>query len=95
MSGSVRRRDGDTDTVVTWNEADTLAGRRLDRRRAYMIFDKEVRMLTTWSQACSNCSCDCGDGYPCGHGSGGCETCGHTGRSRVRWWAELDGAVMQ
>lgn len=33
---------------------------------------------------CSGCDCDCaGDGRPCGHGAGGCDECGYTGK-RVR-----------
>ncbi len=32
---------------------------------------------------CSGCACDCGDGYPCSHGAGGCDECGYTGK-RVR-----------
>ena len=77
---------------LTIPEAEALAGERLDRRRKYATTDdgqpwsvsgKLVFALARWTQACSGCNCDCGDGYPCSHGASGCEECGYTGRSRI------------
>lgn len=87
---------------ITWQEAEKLAGKRLDRRRQYYVHTEEGRtvknmyafngsegmpdaLLLTyeeWTQNCSGCDCDCGDGYPCHHGAGGCEECGYTGKRR-------------
>lgn len=42
-----------------------------------------------WTIACTGCSCDCGDGYPCGHGASGCSECGYTGKRRDAMWLPL------
>lgn len=54
----------------------------LDRRKVYSIgYNGELATDEKFTGTCSGCSCDCGDGYPCGHGNSGCDECGHTGKS--------------
>ena len=74
------------DRPSTFEEADRIAGQRLDRRKAYAIIDGEVRESATWSQACSGCY----EGRDISHGTGsGCRECGYTGRCRRGWWAPI------
>lgn len=74
------------DRVIGWDEADFRAGRRLDRRKAWAFIDNRPHELVRWTQACSGCSCDCGDGYPCDHGASGCDECGYHGVVRNQMW---------
>lgn len=72
--------------TIEWHEAERLAGRRLDRRRAYAkrrdgspcdISGSYVFELIRFTTECSGC-----DG-------GGCRECGHKGRSRHAQWVPL------
>jgi hypothetical protein len=74
------------DRPSTYEAAEKLAGRRLDRRRVYCIADGEVRELARWSQACSGCH----EGHDIFHGAGhGCSECGYTGRRHEAHWVPL------
>lgn len=95
MAGSVIVRHGHTiidqcihydDRPLAWAEADKRAGFRLDRRRAWAFVNGELCQSIRWTDTCSGCSCDCGDGYPCSHGAGGCEECGYQGKVRNAMW---------
>lgn len=77
------------DTPATIEEADRLAGRRLDRRMRYMILDNEVRVLIHWTGGCSGCRSDY-DGSQLG-----CDECGYTGKRRQFWYAPLDKSVAE
>lgn len=94
MAGAVHKRDDPDgpETPVSWDEADRLAGRRLDRRRRHMIIRGQVCELAVETVACSGCSCDCGDGYPCYHGAAGCHECGYTGKRRWAIWVPITSA---
>lgn len=74
------------DRQSTYERADELAGRRLDRRQSYAIIDGEVCELARWSAACSGCT---NDHEERGHG---CSECGYTGRSRSAQWVPLQPA---
>ncbi len=55
---------------------------KLDKRKVYCVGQfGELATDEKCTVNCPGCSCDCGDGYPCGHGSAGCDWCGHTGKS--------------
>jgi hypothetical protein len=78
---------------VTAVEAERVAGFRVDRRRAYAVnedgspCDVSGALIFTTCQftaPCSGCNCDCREG--CGHGAGGCEECGYTGKHRQTHW---------
>lgn len=74
------------DRPSSYDAADQLAGRRLDRRRNYAIIDGAVHEAFQWSQACSGCY----EGHEIGSGVGmGCSECGYTGRRRNGAWAPL------
>lgn len=74
------------DRPSTYEQAEKIAGRRLDHRRAYCIADGEVRELARWSQACSGCY----EGWDSAHSTGhGCRECGYTGRRREGHWVPL------
>ncbi len=74
------------DRSSTYEAAEQLAGRRLDRRRNYAIIDGQVAESARWSQACSGCY----EGHETGSGIGlGCSECGYTGRRRNGAWAPL------
>ncbi len=75
-----------TDNEASWEEAETLAGRRLDHRRNYAIIDGEVYESAIWSQACSGCY----EGVDVAGAQGnGCSDCGWTGRRRRGQWLPL------
>ncbi len=60
----------------------------LDRRKVYCVgYFGELATVGRATGDCSGCSCDCGDGYGCSHGAGGCEECGYTGK-RVQTWPD-------
>ena len=72
------------DRASTYEAAEKIAGRRLDRRRAYAIIDGEVCESARWTAACSGCH----EGY--GNGPGhGCRECGYTGMKRSGAWVPL------
>jgi hypothetical protein len=82
------------DRPATFEQADALAGERLDRRRSYAIIDGKVCVLARWSQHCTGCY-ESGYDYPNPNDRGmGCRECGHTGRVRnaqwVPWFAEMN-----
>lgn len=92
MAGSVIQRFGTStdggvivhdDRPSSFEEAEKIAGRKLDRRKAYAIIEGEVCDMLSWSQACSGCY----EGHNIDSGIGvGCDECGHTGRrSRGQW----------
>ena len=68
----------------SFERAENMVGRHLDRRRSYAIFGDELREVATWSRACLECY---EGGYDkltsCGPG---CEYCGFTGRRRKTVW---------
>jgi hypothetical protein len=91
MAGSVIERmgcliAGETvrydDRPGNFAEAERLAGRRLDRRRAYAIVDGVLHEACSFSRPCSGCSED-------GRRGAGCSECGHTGISRQSHWIPL------
>lgn len=71
---------------ATFERAERIAGRRLDRRRNYAIIDGKVAEMVSWSQACSGCHDGC-DGY--NSTGNGCSECGYTGRRRQSHWVPL------
>lgn len=74
------------DRPSSFEAAEKLAARRLDRRRAYAIIGGEVREAASWSQACSGCY----EGRDISNGTGsGCSECGYTGRRKQGWWAPI------
>ena len=74
------------DRPSTYEAAEQLAGRRLDRRRNYAIIDGQVAESARWSQACSGCY----EGHETGSGIGlGCSECGYTGRRQSGSWLPL------
>lgn len=76
------------DRPSTFEAAEALAGRQLDRRRNYAIIEGQVTSACTWSQACSGCY----DGPDLATAKGsGCSECGYTGRRRQGQWLPLSG----
>jgi len=86
---------------VSVNEAERLAGRRLDRRRSYAVIDGIVCELASWTDSCSGCFeggeyMGLAHNYPyderagCYRGSG-CTECGYTGKRILRMWVQIDG----
>lgn len=74
------------DRPSTYEAAEKLAGRRLDRRRNYAIIDGQVAESVRWSQACSGCY----QGHDIESGVGlGCSECGHSGRRQSGSWVPL------
>ena len=66
-------------------EAERVAGRRIDRRRAYSVIDGKVCIRVTFSTDCSGCvTDDFWDGRLLG-----CHECGFTCRRRVEQWVPL------
>lgn len=74
------------DRETTYEAAEKIAGRRLDRRRAYAIIDGLVCDCGSWSLACSGCYMGCDSMSGRGHG---CKECGYTGRRRESMWLPL------
>ncbi len=67
---------------ATYEQAEAVAGFKLDRRRKYWITDQgEVEEEGVVTLACSGCSCGCEGGCSCGPSSG-CSECGYTGKRR-------------
>lgn len=102
MTGSVIIRHGYTiddagcihhhDAPASWEEADALAGRRVDRRRAYAVVDGELMQLVRWSQPCTGCfeAPEC-TMYSMETARGqGCSECGFTGRRREGAFVEYE-----
>lgn len=74
------------DEPSTFDKAELIAGRKLDRRKNYALIDGKVCESASWTQACSGCY----EGYDslCGKGMG-CHECGHCGRVRRSMWVPL------
>ena len=75
------------DRPSSYEAAEAIAGRRLDRRRGYAIIMGRVCESARWSSACSGCSEDGSD-----RGLG-CDECGYTGRRRQSIWVPREYAV--
>lgn len=74
----------------TYEEAERIAGKRLDRRKNYAIINDEVCEAAEWSQACSGCY----EGYsPYDSKGSGCRECGYTGRSHQSHWIPVCDAM--
>lgn len=71
---------------ISWERADEIAGRRLDRRKAYCVIRGQVCSAIRWTQGCSGCSL----GHE-GRG-GGCRECGYHGVVRNSMWFPDDGS---
>lgn len=83
---SVMRMTDDGWKPATYEEAERLAGFKLDRRLNYSITQVgEVEEDGVVTLACSGCRCGCEGGCSCGTGERGygCHECGYTGRRRV------------
>lgn len=93
MTGSVIIRHGHTiddagrilhdERPATWQEAEKIAGRRLDRRKAYAIIDGAIHESIRWTTSCSGCS------YGVNDRGGGCRECGFHGVVRQGYWLPL------
>lgn len=70
---------------IAWLRADRIAGRRLDRRKNYIIIKGQVCSLVTWTDRCSGCS----QGHE--DRGGGCRECGYRGVVRRSVWMPDDG----
>lgn len=87
MSGRVIERVGVTmddsghirhdDRPATFEAAERIAGKRIDRRKNYAIIDGEVCVAMKWTDECSGCF------------GAGCDECGHGGRKRYSTWVPL------
>lgn len=77
-----------TVTIITdWKAVDTV-----DCKTCLRNLSKDEKgwsVRARWTRECSGCSCDCGDGYGCSHGAGGCDECGYTGKRREEMWIPL------
>lgn len=69
---------------ITWERAEAIAGRRLDRRRVYGWNGAELAELGRWSEICSGCAI-----YGCVDTGCGCRECGYTGRRRYAFWVPV------
>jgi hypothetical protein len=69
---------------ITWQRAEALAERRLDRRRRYAFNGVELCELGRWSEICSGCAI-----YGCIDVGCGCHECGYTGRRRQACWVPV------
>jgi len=96
MPGSVIRRLGHTigeDGIIhyqevpsSWEEADELAGHKVDRRRRFCIMaydDEGVELCASvrWTYRCSGCTTDVYDVR-----GDGCHECGYRGVRRNGQW---------
>ena len=66
----------------SWQEAERVSGKRLDRRRTYTIMDGEVWVDIRYSTSCSGCN-EVGECVPEPYRGSGCHECGYTGRVRL------------
>lgn len=66
---------------ITWQQAEKLVGKRLDRRRRYARDGKILLELIHWTGSCSWCF-EGGD-Y---HVGSGCSECGYQGKVRHSMW---------
>jgi hypothetical protein len=68
------------DKLLTWAEADTRAGRRLDRRKAWAFVEGQLSESISWTGACSGCT------YGFDPRGSGCRECGYSGVRRQSMW---------
>lgn len=74
------------DRASSFEVADSLVGKRLDRRKNYAVIGGTVCESASWSKACSGCY----EGPDSHHGKGcGCSECGYTGRRKEAQWLPL------
>ena len=74
------------DRPATYEQAEKIAGQRLDRRKNYAIIDGRVAELVSWSRACTGCY----EGHDSYSATGnGCSECGYTGRRRQASWVPM------
>lgn len=67
--------------IVAHDVAESIAGRRLDKRRIYAVIGGGVCGIVRWTGPCSGCTTE---GIE--HIGSGCRECGWTGkRSREMW----------
>lgn len=66
------------DRPTTYEAAEALAGKRLDRRKNYAIVGGMVCESSSWTQECTGCD------------AGGCEECGYQGRTRQGMWIPIN-----
>lgn len=100
MAGSVKIRNGTSvspdgtihhnDTAMSWPDADSRAGFRLDRRKAWCFIPNdeclpELCEVAIWSSACSGCTEVPEMAFGPDRGSG-CSECGYTGRTQNAQW---------
>lgn len=83
-AGEIRYRE----RPVTWERAEAVAGRRLDRRKNYMIIRGQVCSSVSWTAACSGCNNEIGGGR-----GFGCHECGYHGLRRQSYWMPDDGSM--
>lgn len=103
MAGSVirRRRVSIVDEMVvpddiasSFEEADLLAGHRVDRRKAYAIIDDNLCELVRWTQACTGCT-EVPEMTTTPARGLGCRECGYAGRVRHSYFYPCDTAVFR
>jgi hypothetical protein len=70
---------------ATYEQADKIAGRRLDRRKNYCILNGEICESVSWTQGCSGCSSH--------YGELGCHECGYTGKRLNAMWVPISTAT--
>ena len=75
------------DIPSTFEKAEKIAGKRLDRRGSYCILDGEVLRLEKWTSACSGCTPD--DPYITAAIGHGCRECGGTGKRRMSYFLPI------
>lgn len=90
MSGSVIIRHGHEivddrivydESLLSWDEADKKARRRLDRRRSWAFINDELCRSISYTTRCSGCS-EC----PGEDRGMGCSECGYHGVVRQSHW---------
>ena len=75
------------DRPSTYEAAERIAGRKLDRRKNYAIIDGEVCESCVFTRVCSGCSSD--DPYVCEERGMGCDECGFTGKRIDASWIPI------
>lgn len=73
------------DEPSTYEAAEAVAGRRLDRRRNYALIEGQVCIQAEWSTHCSGCT-EVPESTSAPDRGMGCDECGYTGRRRERMW---------
>ena len=100
MTGSVKIRNGTyvssdgtihhNEIIMSWSDADSRAGFRLDRRKAWCFIPNNEGLpdlceVASWSSSCSGCTEVPEMTFGPDRGSG-CSECGYTGRIRHTQW---------